>query len=109
VDEFAELIDLLAKADIVLEATLREACSASPMIAFRRRARTIRPTPRKIRRRLRSLIEKARTSETMPWPEGDARMWQIVFPDMAKWLPADEAEQLRFEFAREMGRLMSAA
>jgi hypothetical protein len=35
-------------------------------------------------------------------------MWQIVFPNMANWLPADEAAQLRFEFAREMDRLNGA-
>jgi hypothetical protein len=45
----------------------------------------------------------------MPWPERDARMWQIVFPNMANWLPDDEAEQLRLEFAREMERLKQAA
>jgi hypothetical protein len=45
----------------------------------------------------------------MPWSERDAQMWQTVFPNMAKWLPDDEAEQLRFEFAREMERLTEAA
>ena len=50
-----------------------------------------------------------RSAEKMPWSERDARMWQIVFPNMAKWLPDDEAEQLRFEFAQEMERLKHAA
>jgi hypothetical protein len=45
----------------------------------------------------------------MPWPERDARMWQIVFPQMANWLPPDEADQLRFAFAQEMQRLDRAA
>jgi hypothetical protein len=45
----------------------------------------------------------------MPWPERDTRMWQIVFPNMANWLPDDEAEQLRLDFAREMERLNRAA
>jgi hypothetical protein len=45
----------------------------------------------------------------MPWPERDARMWQTVFPNMANWLPADEAEQLRLEFAQEMERLKKPA
>ena len=45
----------------------------------------------------------------MPWSERDARMWQIVFPNMAKWLPDEEADQLRFEFAQEMRRLSEAA
>jgi hypothetical protein len=36
-------------------------------------------------------------------------MWQTVFPNMAKWLPKEEAEQLSFEFAREIERLRRAA
>jgi hypothetical protein len=67
------------------------------------------PDPDTVRRRLRVLLDKARSAEKMPWSERDARMWQIVFPNMANWLPEDEAEQLRFEFAREMERLKQAA
>jgi hypothetical protein len=67
------------------------------------------PDPEKVRRRLRALLEKARSAETMPWSEHDARMWQTVFPNMAKWLPDEEADQLRFEFAQEMERLKKAA
>jgi hypothetical protein len=67
------------------------------------------PDPEIIRRRLKSLVEKVQSAKTMPWSERDARMWQTVFPNMAKWLPDDEADQLRFEFAREMKRLKRAA
>ena len=67
------------------------------------------PDPEKVRQRLRALLEKARSADKMPWPERDARMWQIVFPNMANWLPEAEAEQLRFEFAQEMERLKRAA
>ena len=67
------------------------------------------PDPETVRLRLKALIEKARTAEKMPWPERDARMWQTVFPNMAKWLPLEEAEQLRFEFEKEMQRLAHAA
>ncbi len=63
------------------------------------------PDPEIVRRRLKSLLEKARAAEKMPWSERDARMWQIVFPKMAKWLPEDEAGRLCLEFAREMQRL----
>lgn len=45
----------------------------------------------------------------MPWSERDAGMWQTVFPNMAKWLPDDEADQLRLEFAQEIERLSKAA
>ena len=67
------------------------------------------PDPETVRLRLKALIEKARAAEKMPWPERDARMWQTVFPNMAKWLPPEEAEQLRFEFEKEMQRLARAA
>jgi hypothetical protein len=67
------------------------------------------PDPEAIRLRLTALIEKAKAAEKMPWSEREARMWQTVFPNMAKWLPDHEAEQLRFEFAQEMLRLNRAA
>jgi len=67
------------------------------------------PNPEVVRLRLKSLLERARAAEKMPWSERDARMWQTVFPNMAKWLPEDEADQLRFEFAQEMERLKQAA
>jgi len=67
------------------------------------------PDPQVIRFRLHTLLEKVRDAETMPWAERDARMWKTVFPNMAKWLPPEEGEQLCFEFAREMERLALAA
>jgi hypothetical protein len=66
------------------------------------------PDTRMIRRRLTNLLELARTAQSMPWSERDARMWQTVFPQMANWLPDEEAEQLRFEFAQEIERLRAA-
>lgn len=67
------------------------------------------PDPETIRLRLRFLLEKARSAEKMPWSEREARMWQTVFPNMTKWLPEDEANQLRFEFAQELDRLKRVA
>jgi hypothetical protein len=76
---------------------------------LQRPVRRYLPDPEKVRRRLLTLLGKARAAETMPWSERDAEMWQIVFPNMANWLPEEEAQQLRFEFAREMERLRRAA
>jgi hypothetical protein len=72
------------------------------------RPRTV-PDPKDVRRRLHALLAKARAAEKMPWSERDARMWQSVFPNMANWLPDEEANQLRLEFAQEMERLRGAA
>jgi hypothetical protein len=67
-----------------------------------------RPDPDDVRRRLNALLVKVREAESMPWSERDARMWQTVFPNMAKWLPEEEGGQLCFEFAQEMDRLRGA-
>jgi hypothetical protein len=61
-----------------------------------------------VRRRLHALLATAKAASVMPWPERDARMWQTVFPQMADWLPDDEASQLRFEFMQEIERLKAA-
>lgn len=64
--------------------------------------------PARARAKLTALLETARAARSMPWPERDARMWQTVFPQMTNWLPDEEAEQLRFEFQREIERLKAA-
>lgn len=68
-----------------------------------------RADPARIRLELVAVLKKARQATTMPWPERDARMWQITFPQLTNWLPPDEAHQLRLDFAREMQRLARAA
>lgn len=69
----------------------------------------IAPDPERVRRRLHAVLETARAAPETPWPEKKQRVWQIVFPNMAKWLPEEEADQLRFEFAQEIARLGLAA
>lgn len=66
------------------------------------------PDPDVLRARLAALVEKVRKADRMPWTEREVRMWQTVFPNMTKWLPEEEAAQLRFEFARELERLKAA-
>ena len=74
------------------------------------------PQPRKVmdfqaeaRKRLLKVIAEAKAAETLPWTERELQKWQILFPQMAGWLPDDEADQLQFEFAREVERLKNAA
>lgn len=67
------------------------------------------PDPELIRLRLNRVLNTARGADAMPWSERDARMWQTVFPNMANWLPEEEAHQLRLAFSEEMKRLSTAA
>lgn len=67
------------------------------------------PDPQRVRSKLYALLQTARAADRMPWTPRKASMWQIVFPQMANWLPDDEADQLRFEFAHEIERLKLAA
>ena len=66
--------------------------------------------PEEVRSRLHKLLAEARGAQSRPpWNERTTRMYQIVFPQMANWLPQEEAEQLRREFERELRRLTPAA
>ncbi len=69
----------------------------------------IAPDPERVRRRLNAILDRARAAPDEPWPEKKQRVWTIVFPNMAKWLPEDEARQLCFEFSQELERLEKAA
>lgn len=67
------------------------------------------PRPEDIRARLQLVLTEVRSADRMPWDDRKARMWQTVFPQMARWLPDDERDQLCFEFAQEIERLKKAA
>jgi hypothetical protein len=67
------------------------------------------PSPERCRQKLHAVLATARAAPEIPWPEKKFRLWQTVFPNMAKWLPEEEANQLRFEFAKEVERLKLAA
>lgn len=71
---------------------------------------TISVDPDGVRTRLHKLLSEARAAEAgSPWNDRTTRLYQQVFPQMANWLPDDEAEQLRFEFESELRRLRIAA
>lgn len=82
---------------------------AEPRLFEERPAASDRPDAEKIKSKLVALLVIARNASILPWAEREARMWQIAFPQMASWLPPEEGEQLKFEFAQEMERLAKAA
>jgi hypothetical protein len=66
--------------------------------------------PDVVRARLHKMLAEARAARAgPPWNERTTRMYQIVFPQMANWLPEPEARQLRLDFERELQRLIKAA
>ena len=66
--------------------------------------------PNDVRKRLHKMLEEARAAQAgSPWNDRTTRLYQLVFPQMTNWLPTEEAEQLRFEFSRELHRLQIAA
>jgi hypothetical protein len=62
--------------------------------------------PEQIRQELRALLELAKAAQDeAPWDRRTHQYHEVVFPQMANWLPDDEAEQLCFEFAEELKRI----
>jgi hypothetical protein len=62
-------------------------------------------TPQSVRLKLVAALEQLRASDEMPWDTTNLRYWQTVFPQMTRWLPADDAAQLCGEFGEQMKRL----
>ena len=64
--------------------------------------------PDRVRGRLQRLIAEARAADTLPWDSDSVRLYLKIVPQMALWLPEEEAAQLKFEFEAEMERLKAA-
>ncbi|PJI87439.1 hypothetical protein DAH55_00285 [Sphingomonas koreensis] len=59
------------------------------------------PDVEEVRAELLEILSVARAAEDVsPWDERTFRYHRTVFPQMARWLPDDERDQLCFEFAR---------
>ncbi|PNQ73185.1 hypothetical protein BA950_16815 [Erythrobacter sp. SAORIC-644] len=64
------------------------------------------PDRDEVRRELQEVLAEARSAqEECPWDERTFKYHKVVFPQMANWLPEDERDQLRFEFAQEVERI----
>jgi hypothetical protein len=66
------------------------------------------PDPESVRAELTAILARARAAPQEPWPAKEASYWGTVFPQMANWLPAEEAQRLRLAFAAELARLRAA-
>jgi hypothetical protein len=75
---------------------------------------TAPPAPRvdtdKVRLRLLAMLAEARSAkDASPWTPETTRLNQLIFPQMANWLPEEERDRLRFAFETELKRLNAAA
>lgn len=61
-----------------------------------------------VRVKMLAMLEEVRSAKVMPWPTHRMRTFETIFPQMANWLPDDEADRLRAEYAREIERLKLA-
>jgi hypothetical protein len=63
------------------------------------------PDPESVRSELLEILAKARAAPDARWDPREASLYSTVFPQMANWLPADEAAELRRAFRTELERL----
>ena len=63
------------------------------------------PNLDRIRKYLNSTLRLVRRADIMPWHKADADHWEKYFPELARMLPAEEAQPLIDEFAKEIIRL----
>jgi hypothetical protein len=59
--------------------------------------------------RLTRILAEARAADRMPWPEERVRVYRHTVPNMTNWLPPDEAERVKAEFAAHMARFAQAS
>ena len=64
--------------------------------------------PADVRAELTRLLAEARAANVFPWEPRKVGLYRTIFPQMANWLPEDEARQLCFAFEEEMRRLEAA-
>ena len=69
---------------------------------------TYLPDPANVRAKLHLVLSQAKAAPASPWRAKDREFYRVVFPQMANWLPDDEARHLRFAFETELARLEAA-
>jgi hypothetical protein len=63
---------------------------------------------KRVRARLNNWLKIVRAAEKMPWDRLDAEKYQTILTQSSNWLPEQERETLRADFALEMARLRAA-
>ncbi len=69
-------------------------------------ARSYEPDREEVRGDLHSILDSARAVTAVSlWDRRTYQYNKVVFPQMSRWLPDDERDQLCFEFSRELERI----
>ena len=64
------------------------------------------PDRDEVRQELLEVLAVAKAAKSQcPWDERTFKYHKVVFPQMANWLPEEERDQLRFDFAQEVARI----
>jgi hypothetical protein len=64
-----------------------------------------RSMPEDARERMQEILRQARSASTLPWDDRTTAIYEVIFPQMSKWLPPEEAAELLSEFKAEVARL----
>ena len=67
-------------------------------------ATAVTPTVESVRQRIEAVLRPLRSGGELPWSAKDTARWRLVVPQMADWLPAEERDVVRAEFARLIDR-----
>jgi hypothetical protein len=67
------------------------------------------PTPDYVRDHMKRIIAQVQNAAAVPLDENTTRTYEIIVPQMANWLPQDEAEALVAEFRSELARFKLAS
>ena len=92
----------MKQADLFYTETQDDLFAAEPVpVVFR-------ADPEKVRAELHLMLAEVRGARIMPWSPSRLGYHQTVFPQMCRWLPDEEAQQLCFAFEEEIKRLAAA-
>jgi hypothetical protein len=67
-----------------------------------------RPNLEEIRGELRAVVDEVRAASVMPWDQRTLLYHRKVVPQMSRWLPDEEREEICREFEAEVARLTAA-
>lgn len=68
----------------------------------------VHPDPNRVRARLQKILAEAKAAQRIPWDSYHDGLYRVIFPQMTRCLPPEEASQLCLEFEAELERLKAA-